>query len=211
MKQNIPMLTLALRRNAWWRKRRLGMLPMLPSDHILDLGCGDGTNLAILQALGFQYIMGVDNDKNIISIAKRKNPTIPFIVAMAGKLPLANNSFDVVLADSVFYHFIESDKVISEIRRVLKDCGRLCFISPHSSILRTMLDVVTVSRVGEYLPFLSKRREVYLLERDLTRQWYRSESDFFSELENHGFIKAFCRVDFLSLVGAYRTIDARPR
>jgi len=147
------------RRNLWLRKRRLQQFDFKRRDKILDLGCGDGINAKILWDLGFTHIIGVDISEFLLRIARKRVPKVKFIHATAEKLPFKNNTFDIILADSVLYHFINSSKAIKEIARVLKKGGKLFFIESHNSIFRRLLDWITFSPASQFMTFLVGRKK----------------------------------------------------
>lgn len=191
------------RRSLWFRRRRLEQFTIKKKDRILDLGCGDGLNMMILRKMGKENIVGLDPSKVLIKRARENNPDIPLIVGRAEGLPFAANSFDVVLIDSVFHHLKTYQKSLQEIWRVLIESGRLCFVEPHSSLLRTLLDWVSESPFSAYIPLLRDRRHSYLLERSLMKQWLKKEKAFLQLLRKQGFQKHFCKVDLLSIMGEF--------
>jgi len=104
------------RRNLNSRKRRLLLFKIKKTDKGLDLGCGDGLNLKLLKEMGIKDLTGVDISEDLIEKAKKMNPEVKFYLASAEKLPFKSNSFNIVLVDSVFHHFLRYDKALSEIK-----------------------------------------------------------------------------------------------
>lgn len=191
------------RRYLWLRKRRLKMFNISPKDQVLDLGCGDGLNIKLLKLFGVKDIIGVDISRFLIKLAQKNNPDVKFYLASADSLPFKANVFDVVLLDSVFHHLIYFPKVLGEIKRVLKAGGRLCFIDPHKSILRSLLNFMTLSSLSRVIPFLKARKSAYLAEKALIDHWHNNEEVFLDLVEENGFRKIFCKVDIFSTVGMY--------
>jgi len=96
-------------------------------EKVLDLGCGNGRLLELLQDKKIEYV-GVDNSQKIIEIAKEKHPNFQFLVADALSLPFLENSFDKVFSISVFHHIPSEEfrlKFLEEIKRILKPKGVL--------------------------------------------------------------------------------------
>jgi len=88
---------------------------------ILDLGCGDGWLTDCLNKNHFDAI-GVDiNSSYTLS---------NFIKADASKLSFKDNSFDCIIMVEVVEH-LNTSKVYSEIRRILKPEGKLIVTTPH--------------------------------------------------------------------------------
>jgi ubiquinone/menaquinone biosynthesis C-methylase UbiE len=93
-----------------------------PHSSLLDLGCGSGL-LALLKRKDVTLV-GVDLSPACASVTKRNG----YDLSCAGtltSLPFADGSFDYVASLDVFGHieFEQKDRVISEIRRVLKPSG----------------------------------------------------------------------------------------
>lgn len=191
------------RRDPKERKRRLHFFKIKKKEKVLDLGCGDGLNVNILYKLGVKNIFGVDISPNLIKSAGKLTPKAKFYLASAEKLPFKDETFDVVLVDSVFHHFMKYDKAINEIKRVLKKKGRLCFIEPHRSLIRSIYDSVCELSISKYVPFLQKRRESYLGEIKFMKHWLSTEKMFFSQLIKIGFKKKLHTSDILSVVAIY--------
>jgi ubiquinone/menaquinone biosynthesis C-methylase UbiE len=63
--------------------------------------------------------MLTDAKKNVVEISAR----FSFQVVDAQKIPFENNTFDVVMANSMLYHVPNVDKAICEVRRTLKPHG----------------------------------------------------------------------------------------
>lgn len=194
------------RRNIPLRKHRLELFKLKTSDKILDLGCGDGLNTKILTGMGFHNIIGSDISQKLLRLAQSNNPDVTFVKASADKMPFADGEFNVVLADSVFHHLIYCHESFSEIHRVLKRGGFLCFSDPHRSIFRSFLDICTTSFFSSHIPYLKNRKEAYLAEKDLMENWLRNETNRLDMLTQNGFRKVFLRYDLLSVVGKYERL-----
>lgn len=192
------------RRSKEKRKKRIRLFSIKKKDKVLDLGCGDGLNISILHSLGIRDVVGVDISKELIRLAKKNNSKTKFYVGSAEKLPFKKETFDVIFVDSVFHHIIDYQKVVKELKRVLKKNGKLCFIEPHKSPLRLMIDFICVLPISKFMPILKERREAYLGEIDFMTHWLATEKDFYQTLEKNKFTEEFTRKDFLSIVGQYK-------
>ena len=99
---------------------------------ILDLGCGTGRTTINLYKIGYINIIGIDNAKKQLKIAKdyikKNNLPISFINCNAKRLPFKNQSFDIA-----FFSFNglmtikKKEKVFDEIYRILKKDGLFIF------------------------------------------------------------------------------------
>jgi ubiquinone/menaquinone biosynthesis C-methylase UbiE len=95
----------------------------------LEVGCGPGHITAMMAETG-ATVTGVDLVSAMIETARTLHPDIEFVEANVEQLPLADDTFDVVLANFVIHHFARPDVAGTEIRRVLKPGGRFVFAGP---------------------------------------------------------------------------------
>jgi ubiquinone/menaquinone biosynthesis C-methylase UbiE len=104
-------------------------LGIKPGYYVLDIGSGTGILLPFLIAeLGDEgKIVALDFSAEMLGQAQAKN--FPSIVGFAQAdvlaIPLADNSVDLAICNSVFPHFNDKVKALKEIARVLRNNGRL--------------------------------------------------------------------------------------
>ena len=192
------------RRDLKSRNGRLRMFNIKKTDSVLDLGCGDGLNIMLLNNMGIKEVIGVDISKKLLKMAKANNPKTKFYVGSAESLPFRTNSFDIVLIDSVLHHLMEYEEPAKEIKRVLKKGGCLCFMEPHKSFLRSLIDFICILPFSDYFPVIGKRAKAYKQEIELMKHWLTTEDEFLDTLKKYGFKKVFLIEDFLSIVAAFR-------
>ena len=114
----------------------------LPKDaKMLEIGCGFGDRMEILQNMGYKNILGIDIDEYMIEQAKEKKLNVA--LGSIENTGLESAQFDVVLVENVFHHIELYEQALDELHRVLKPDGVLCFIEPRFSIFRYILDFVT--------------------------------------------------------------------
>jgi ubiquinone/menaquinone biosynthesis C-methylase UbiE len=104
-------------------------LGIKPGYYVLDIGSGTGVLLPFLIAeLGDEgKIVALDFSAEMLGQAKAKNfpPIVSFAQADVLAIPLADNSLDLAICNSVFPHFNDKVKALKEIARVLRNNGRL--------------------------------------------------------------------------------------
>lgn len=88
---------------------------------ILDLGCGPGKLTAQLVHLG-HGVVGVDPSEAMLRAMKAKK--LLAVCGLAEEIPFNSGTVDVVTAAQAF-HWFDHDRAIPEMRRVLRDGGRM--------------------------------------------------------------------------------------
>ena len=104
---------------------------------VLEIGCGHGGISTHLALNGAKRVVGIDLNTHHLEIANQfkesieqrfgitKGLNVGFEEQDAASLTYDNESFDIVLADNVFEHFMEPLAVLKESHRILKPGGRL--------------------------------------------------------------------------------------
>ena len=102
---------------------------------VLDAGCGEGIGSYILSEKA-KFVVGVDIDKECINLAKEKykRENLCFLTGSIHEIPFKNNTFDLVVCLEVIEHVEEQEKVICEMKRVLKKEGMLIISTPNKKI-----------------------------------------------------------------------------
>jgi ubiquinone/menaquinone biosynthesis C-methylase UbiE len=104
-------------------------LGIKPGYYVLDIGSGTGVLLPFLIAeLGGEgKIVALDFSAEMLGQAQAKNfpPIVSFAQADVLAIPLADNSVDLAICNSVFPHFTDKAKALKEIARVLRNNGRV--------------------------------------------------------------------------------------
>jgi SAM-dependent methyltransferase len=102
-----------------------------PSERrILDVGCGTGTNLALLRDFG--AVEGVDSEPAAVEFCQRRGEQ-EVRHAAGPELPYASDSFDVVTLLDVIEHVADDQVLLGEVRRVLGPRGHVLVTVPAYS------------------------------------------------------------------------------
>src|SRR3989344_5252802 len=99
---------------------------------ILDIGCGHGAMMNFFKKKG-AIVKGVDLSPEAVSYSRSIG--LDVIQADCRKLPLPNNSFDIVFSLGVVEHFDNTVVSIEEHLRVCKPNGKIVIIVPHHTSL----------------------------------------------------------------------------
>lgn len=124
----------------------------LEGGKILDVGCGNG-NLFTLLPDGKFELFGVDFSENMIGEAKKKcGQKADFSVADAEDLPFDNDTFDIIVCNASFHHYVHPDTVLKEMHRVLRYGGKVLIGDPYMpAVVRPVMNVLTkFSDSGDY-------------------------------------------------------------
>ena len=106
---------------------------------VLEIGSGGGVNFNYYNSKNIELLNVLDLkfNKFIMNHKLNKEMNINYITANAEKLPFDDKSFDTVVATLVLCSIDNPNKALEEIHRVLKDDGKLIFISSIKSLFFT--------------------------------------------------------------------------
>jgi SAM-dependent methyltransferase len=149
-----------------YRYDKLNYLPRLVDFNayrgrkLLEIGCGAGVDLVRFARAG-AIVTGVDLSSTAIDLARQnisQNGLSANLQIMNGEaLQFANDSFDVVYAHGVLQYTANTEKMVSEIHRVLKPGGEaILMVYNRISWLNLMRSVTKVPLEHEDAPVLKK-------------------------------------------------------
>ncbi|MFT5336625.1 MAG: ubiquinone/menaquinone biosynthesis C-methylase UbiE [Luteibaculaceae bacterium] len=94
---------------------------------IIDVGCGTGLVGLELQNRGFSNFDGIDISQEMIDIAQGRGYNSLFLGNLNKSLPIDSNSYDAALCVGVFTHGHVGPERFSELVRIVKPEGIICF------------------------------------------------------------------------------------
>lgn len=110
-------------------------LDLSPDVVIVDVGCGTGAALRHVAArIPDGRLIGVDPVPRMVEIARERAASHPegsridFREGPAEKLPLDDDSADIIFAFDSYDHWQDKQRGLAEIRRVLKPAGQLVVV-----------------------------------------------------------------------------------
>jgi len=126
----------AVEESHWWFvgrrrlfRRTIESIGLSRQASILDVGTSTGTNLRMLQEMGFENVQGLDlNDDAIRWCAEKGLGRVRKGDVCA--MPFDDNQFDLILATDIVEHVDDDACALREIQRVLKSSGRAIITVP---------------------------------------------------------------------------------
>jgi len=100
---------------------------------VLDVACGVGYGSEILARAGATTVVGIDIAYN--AFQQEERPRALFAGGNVSRLPFANETFDVVVSFETIEHIPNSETLLVEISRVLKQDGLCICSSPNRDFI----------------------------------------------------------------------------
>ncbi|SHJ71127.1 MerR family transcriptional regulator [Tepidibacter formicigenes] len=154
---------------------------------LLEIGVGTGNLAKRFLEKGYN-IIGVDQSREMLNIAKEKFPKLKLRLGEFLKLPFENNAFDCIVSSYALHHLNDEEKkiAIKEMLRVLKLDGKII--------------------IGD-LMFENKKNKKEILDSFTQEQIVEVEDEYYSnidflkeEFKKHGKKINYTRIDQLNYV-----------
>ena len=134
-----------------YKQRLITALNLQPGHRVVDLGCGPGTDLrSLADAVGsVGSVIGIDQDPRMLDQARQRLADRSNVELHQGdihELPFPDSSVDRVRVDRVLQHVDEPEKVIAEVRRVLRPGGLFALAEPDWDTLAVADEDIETSR-----------------------------------------------------------------
>lgn len=104
-------------------------LPAKKDGRLLDVGCGSGSTIQILEQKGWNGV-GIDFDRKAIENAKKKNIEVYCGDIFSQSFP--DDSFDAIIMNHVIEHLPSPILHLQECKRILKKNGTFVAITPNA-------------------------------------------------------------------------------
>jgi ubiquinone/menaquinone biosynthesis C-methylase UbiE len=107
-------------------RRLLQRATILPGSSVLDLGCGIGGTVRMLQREFSAHALGLNISETQIATARKLGPGA-YVKAGISAIPIRSNCLDAVTCINMFYHVADHAAALREMFRVLEPGGALAF------------------------------------------------------------------------------------
>ena len=113
----------------YWNNRLIDLLPQGRHLRALDLMCGEGIFLPVLEQL-YDEVIGMDLSMEMLRLVETER-RFRIFAGDALRTPFVPASFDVIVVRGGLHHLPDRlSEVFSEVRRILRPGGRLVFLEP---------------------------------------------------------------------------------
>jgi ubiquinone/menaquinone biosynthesis C-methylase UbiE len=151
---------------------------------VLDYGCGPGYLARHLIDEGAKSVVGIDVSDAEIERARERvreqgiEDRCTFLAADAHAMEFPDDSFDVIVGDSILHH-LELRRALLEIRRVLRPGGRAVFLEPlwHNPLLRLGRALTPSARTPDEHPLTV---DDWALCAEIFPDWEHEERELFT-------------------------------
>ena len=103
---------------------------IVPTCRVLEIGTGSGALLHTLRARGLD-VVGVERSDERVAESRALYGELPIQQVSGVELPFADEAFDIVVSFDVFEHIPDSDRHLTEVRRVLRPRGWYLLQTPN--------------------------------------------------------------------------------
>lgn len=141
----------------------LSLLEVKTGQHLLDIGCGAGFLLAEAENRGLKT-WGIDISQNALNQAHKICKQTQFSQGVAEELPYSDEEFNFVTCLGSLEHFLDPDRALKEMHRVLRYDGTVCIVLPNRWFI---VDFIRGVLNGEGLSHQQENERFYSLKEAL--------------------------------------------
>jgi ubiquinone/menaquinone biosynthesis C-methylase UbiE len=158
------------------------------SAKILELFCGRGELLTVLNSWGYNNIFALDISKELIEDIEVKSK---IIVGNSLNLSFKSHSFEVVIVNEGLHHldsFSDISMQLKEIRRVLVNNSLFVFCEPRNSLFRKIAFRLVFSPLSKFVKRIQACRIIFEEEMKNYTNWIQNEDKIYPLLIANGFL-----------------------
>lgn len=112
---------------------KISSMSDLRGDHLLDVGCGDGSFTIPLSA-NYRKVTGIDVQQQFLNVFQhtvQSSDKFEIVNMSAESMKFESNSFDTIITIETIEHIPDLEKAAAEFFRVLKPGGELIITCPN--------------------------------------------------------------------------------
>jgi SAM-dependent methyltransferase len=109
----------------------LGLIRPRPGSALLDVACGDGTLLTVARSVGVDCY-GIDISDRAVGLARRTLGRGVVVTGDGAAIPCPDDAFDYVTNVGSLEHYVDMERGVREMARVLKPGGLACILLPNA-------------------------------------------------------------------------------
>ena len=163
----------------------------LEGKQILDIGCGDGSDLVNFEKMG-AFPTGIDPSEKFVNSGKEKFPHMTILLGKGEQLPFLEKTFDVIVSKYALQTSTNIPKILEEVARLLKPEGYFIFLSKHP--LRQFLEKISTYKDKENINYFEQKIvDSFIYEKKIHLQ---EPSHTLSEYFSREVLKNFDLIDF---------------
>ena len=129
------------------------MLVLQGNEQVLDVATGTGrVARPVAKRLKSGRVIGVDQALAMLDVGHQHADPIPAYYQSAGEadaLPFKSNTFDRAFVSFSLHHFSNSERVVKEVLRVLKNGGRFVVLDPVVEDPKDSVDIALEAKINQ--------------------------------------------------------------
>jgi ubiquinone/menaquinone biosynthesis C-methylase UbiE len=121
-----------------FKKEIINFADLTGKEKMLEVGIGAGD---FARSFGLEDVTGVDISAGMLAECHQKHPTFTLINADGEKLPLQDNSFDLVCCRNYLQNFDDPTQAFKEMVRVVKPRGKIMAV--EAAVFKNEREIIT--------------------------------------------------------------------
>ncbi|MFH2045719.1 MAG: methyltransferase domain-containing protein [Pseudomonadota bacterium] len=164
-----------------WGAKLISELELKGNECVLDLGCGDGVNTALIaDVLPNGEVVGIDASKGMINTAKPKEKAnLRFILMDIDEMPF-EDEFDVIYSNATLHWVKDHHRLLRNVFKALREGGLLRFNFAADGNCAHFFKVIRKAMGKE---------DFYRYFSDFSWPWYMPTIDEYTQLVNQSELK----------------------